>query len=180
MAPLPASLPAPPEVPPRPKYNLPQEFHHITSFSTIEWKNKVKKSVEELNKNRLHEDCHTNVNGTMVRKSKTAHIIDRIENPSYQRKPLGEILQLNKKETKTLIIARFRMLECGRNFKGTMKDTCDTCGCVDDEEHRLNICIRFTNTNYRDDVDQIKFDTIFWNVKVNDEITTRIGYADYI
>ena len=143
------------------EYNLPQEFHHITSFSTIEWKNKVKKSVEELNKNRLHEDCHTNVNGTMVRKSKTAHIIDRIENPSYQRKPLGEILQLTKKETKTLIIARFRMLECGRNFKGTMKDTCDICGCVDDEEHRLNICKRFTKTNYRDDVDHIKFDTIF-------------------
>ena len=94
---------------------MPQEFHQITSNSTIEWKNKVKKTIEERNKNRLLEDCHKKENGTLVVKSKTAHIIDRIENPSYQRKPLNVILQLTKQETKTLIIARYRMLECGRN-----------------------------------------------------------------
>ena len=96
-------------------------------------------------------------------KSKTAHIIDKIENPSYQRKPLDEILHLTKRETKTLIISRFRMLECGNNFKGTMKITCDTCGCVDDEEHQLNQCRRFVHTNYHNDVDKRKFDTIFSN-----------------
>ena len=55
------------------------------------------------------------------------------------------------------------MLECGKNFEGTMKEICDTCGCVDDEEHRLNQCMRFVRTNDHDDVDKIKFDTIFSN-----------------
>ena len=142
-------------------YNLSQEFHEISSYSMIEWKSKVKKSIEERNKNRLHEDCHKKENGTLSKKSKTAHIIDMIENPSYQRKPLGEIVQLTKQETKTLIIARFRMLECGRNFKGTMKEICDTCGCADDEEHRLNSCIKFVDINYHDNIDKISFETIF-------------------
>ena len=143
------------------EYNLPQDFHQITTYSTIEWKYKVKKSVEECNKNRLLEECHTKSNGTLTKKSKTAHIIEKIENPSYQRKPLDEILQLTKQETKTLIIARFRMLECGRNFKGTMTEKCNTCGCVDDEEHRLNNCTKYVGTNYHIDVDNIKFDTVF-------------------
>ena len=65
----------------------------------------------------------------------------------------------NKRQT--LITARFRMQQCGRNFKGTIKENCDTCGCVNDEEHRFNSCIRFVNTNYHDDEDGIKFDTIF-------------------
>ena len=55
------------------------------------------------------------------------------------------------------------MLECGNNFKGTMKVTCDTCGCVDDDEHWLNQCLRFLHTNYHNDVDKIQFDTIFSN-----------------
>ena len=83
------------------EYNLPQEFNQITSYSTIEWKNKVKKSLEEHNKKRLLENCHKKENWTLVKKNKTAHIIDRIENTSYQRKALGEILQLTKQETDT-------------------------------------------------------------------------------
>ena len=108
----------------------------------------MKKSIEECNKKRLLEDCHTKENGTLTIKSKTAHIIDKIKNPSYQRKPLNKILQLTKQETKTLIIAHFRMLECGRNFKGTMKENCDTCGCVGNEEHRFNNFMRYVETNY--------------------------------
>ena len=90
----------------------------------------MKKAIEKRNRDRLLEECHTKENGTLVMKSKTAHIIDKIENPSYQRKPLNEIVQLTKQETKTLIISRFRMLECGKSFKGTMKEICDTCAVV--------------------------------------------------
>ena len=143
------------------EYDLPREFPQILTYNPIEWKNEVKRAIEKRNKLRLLEECHIKENGIQTRKSKTAHIIERIEDPHYQRKPTEEILHLTKQETKTLIIARFRMLECGRNFKGTMNNICEMCGCVDDEEHRLNSCINYVETNYSENLEKISFDTIF-------------------
>ena len=44
-------------------------------------------------------------------------------------------MSLTKRETKMLIIARFGMLECGKNFKGTMNEICLNCNTRDTEEH---------------------------------------------
>ena len=35
------------------------------------------------------------------------------------------------------------MLECGRNFKGTLQETCVSCNTVDNEDHRLNHCVKY-------------------------------------
>ena len=39
------------------------------------------------------------------------------------------------------------MLECGKNFKGSMSELCPTCNVADDEEHRLNYCTKWEEIN---------------------------------
>ena len=54
---------------------------------------------------------------------------------------------MTKNETKTILTARYGMLECGKNFKGTLNLNCSSCNVIDDENHRLNDCNRWRNTN---------------------------------
>ena len=72
----------------------------------IEWKNTVRTAVEEQNRKRLIEDCQKKVDGNIVTKTKTAHILEKIKDTSYTRKSQEELKHLSKKETKTLMIAR--------------------------------------------------------------------------
>ena len=109
----------------------------------------------------LIEECHKKTEGVTTRKTKTAHIVEKIDHPSYTRKPQTELNNLSKQETKTLLIARFGMLECGKNYKGTMSEICSHCCCLDDEEHRLNVCPTYNHSNYSDSPDRIKFDRIY-------------------
>ena len=39
------------------------------------------------------------------------------------------------------------MLECGKNYKGTMDETCKECRVTDNEDHRLNECRIREQTN---------------------------------
>ena len=61
-------------------------------------------------------------------------------------------MNLSKSETRTLMIARYGMLECGKNMGGSIKRTCDTCNCLDDEDHRMNSCPKWGNNS--DDMNQ--------------------------
>ena len=123
----------------------------------------MKKAIEERNKQRLIDECHTGTGDQRTLKTKTAFIMSTLEEQSYERKPLNEVALLSKQETKALIIARYGMLECGKNFKGTMSHMCDTCNVVDDEEHRLNRCTKFSNLNFCNEPVHISFDTLFSN-----------------
>ena len=76
-------------------------------------------------------------------KRKTAVIIDKLLEEHYKRAPQKEIVQMTKKEAKTIIIARYGMLECGKHFKGTLRTNCDLCDVEDDENHRLNYCVKW-------------------------------------
>ena len=53
------------------------------------------------------------------------------------------------------------MLQCGKNYKGTLSELCNQCKSVDDEDHRLNYCIKWRNTNYYDVTEKINFDLIY-------------------
>ena len=75
--------------------------------------------------------------------------------------PCPELRTLTKQETKTILISRFRMLECGVNFKGSKNVVCQTCKKTDDENHRLNHCIRFKTTNCFDDAIKPKFEDVY-------------------
>ena len=92
---------------------------------------------------------------------KTKSIINKIINPHYIRKPEDEIQYLTKNETKSLIIARYGMLECGNNFKGTMRPICASCDVVDNEYHRLNECSRYASTNLFNKFEKVDFNLIY-------------------
>ena len=68
---------------------------------------------------------------------------------------------MTKQQTKTLMIARYGMLECGRNFKGTMSEYCNVCMCIDDEEHRLNVCPKYENANFIKEPQKLNFNTVY-------------------
>ena len=142
------------------KYNLPNDFSHIKHKTSNEWRHMVRKSIEDQNKIRLINECHKQSEGKTIVKTKTAHIVDKLKDPAYIRQPTQELKHLSKQETKTIIIARFGMLECGTNFKGTLNEVCSTCCCLDNEEHRLNVCPKY-NFNFRNSSEQISFETIF-------------------
>ena len=84
-------------------------------------------------------------------------------NQQYVREPEKEILQMTKKEAKTIIIARYGMLECGKNFKGTAQTICEMCNVLDDESHRLNNCIKWKERNLFDSDEKVNFNDVYSN-----------------
>ena len=120
------------------------------------------------------EDCHCrNRNGDGI-KTKTKTIIPKISEPSYTRKPESFLIG-NKLIARTFIMGRFGMLQCGRNFKGSNNVTCNECGVVDDEEHRLNHCIKYRSLNYYDHEQKVPFKNIFsTDVDILRDIIPRI------
>ena len=109
------------------KHELPTQMQEISSLRKIEWKNKVRVAIEKSNTQRLLDECHKYEQGEKIRKTKTAHIVDAIMSTGYQRAISNELLKCNRTETKAIMIARFRMLECGKNFKGTQSAICSVC-----------------------------------------------------
>ena len=140
-------------------YGLPTDFTAIKSTSRRQWKKRVCDKIEAKNRSRLIDDCHKLENGVKTPKTKTAHIIPHLTSNDYKREPLKEIIELSKYDTKTIITARFGMLQCGKNFKGTMNEMCNECQKIDDEDHRLNHCPKY-HYNHETNID---FKNIFSN-----------------
>ena len=63
------------------------------------------------------------------------------------------------------------MLECGQNFKGSLKETCQYCDELDNENHRLNFCVKFRDVNLYNSDDKVNFDDIFSN---NIQVVRRV------
>ena len=124
---------------------------------------KLTEKVEVKTTQRLLDDCHKIVNGIQVPKTKTAHVIKDLKKDTYTRKAREDILLCTKREAKTLIIARFGMLECGRNFKGTAMEICSACKEIDNENHRLNHCPKFKSVNNYDAAEKFNFDDVYSN-----------------
>ena len=53
------------------------------------------------------------------------------------------------------------MLECGVNYKGTMAQICRSCEVTDDENHRLNECTNFSETNRANDPLKSNFEHVY-------------------
>ena len=156
--------------------DLPTDLTAIKNKRPNEWKRLVDEKVEIKNRSRLIEDCHKMVDGQKVRKSKTSHIVDLIQAETYIREPSPELQYLSKEETKTIIISRFRMLECGANFKNSRDTICATCKMNDNEDHRMNYCVRYRTTNYHDHSEKITFDDVFsTETNVLKKIVANIG-----
>ena len=143
------------------KHKLPTDYQTIRMHSKNEWTRKVKMAIKTSNKERLLQDCHKKDGSEIKRKTKTAHIVDKIEKPDYQRSAAPELLKVSKQETKTILIARFGMLECGTNFKGTLRVKCSICDVTDDEDHRLNHCTKYASLNSCNRDTKINFQKVF-------------------
>ena len=123
----------------------------------------MQNSIEKRNKKRLHEECHETADGITKEKTKTASIPKQLTDTTYKRQPRPEILKTTKQEAKTIIIARYGMLQCGKNYRGTMNMTCDRCKTIDDENHRLNFCVKWKDRNNYDETKKIDFNLIYSN-----------------
>ena len=95
----------------------------------------MKDQIEIAHKERLNDDCYKTENGIQIPKTKTATIAQRLSKPEYQRKPAAELLKCSRQDTKAIIIARYGMLECGKNYKGTLPESCVSCNTTDDKNH---------------------------------------------
>ena len=140
--------------------DLPTDLSVIKNKRPNEWKKLVEEKIEAKNRTRLIDDCHKMVDSQKVRKTKTSHIVDVILADTYKREPLPELQQLTKRETKTIIISRYGMLECGTNFKNTRSAICTICKTSDNEDHRLNHCIRYRTTNNHDHCEKVNFNDV--------------------
>ena len=109
--------------------------------------------------------CYKNENGVQTPKTKTAHLIEKLNKNDYKRQPEREIMKMTKLEAKTVITARYGVLECGKNHKGTLSLNCTTCNIIDDESHRLNDCPKWQHRNRQssDECERIDFAKIFSN-----------------
>ena len=141
--------------------DLPTSFSTIQASTRRQWKRIVECKIEIKNQERLLNECHKKENDAIIRKTKTAHIVDKIKGTTYVREPIPELLLCNKHETKTLIIARFGMLECGKNFKGTMNEICNVCKVTDNENHRLNDCPSHKKVNLFNTENRVDFSDVF-------------------
>ena len=93
-----------------------------------------------MNKKRLIKECEIETPDGMKVKTKTKNIHKQLTTTTpYVRIPVKEVTGGNKQRTKTLIIARHSMLQCGTNYKGTGSEICRHCDKLD-EDHRLNEC----------------------------------------
>ena len=155
--------------------NLPTDYSQIKTITARHWERLVKEKIEKQNTQRLINECYKNVGGIKTKKTKTASILDLISNDQYTRQPSHELLSCTKQETKTIMISRYRMLECGVNFKGTLREKCNTCNTLDDENHRLNECKKYREINFHDSNDKVPFETIYSrNIGDLKKITKRI------
>ena len=52
-------------------------------------------------------------------------------------------------------------LECGKNFKATIPETCDKCLKLDDENHRMNECLNWKHVNYVNSNSKVDFQDVY-------------------
>ena len=145
------------------EYDIPDNFDGIKKKTIGEWYCQVTTSIERKNKERLLLMCLKDQDGIQVPKTKTETIVKKLECDQYKRRPEPELLKMTKNETKTVMIARYGMLDCGKNFKGSANEMCPTCNIRDDENHRLNDCIRWRTKNLYDADISIDFNNIYSN-----------------
>ena len=147
------------------QYQLETDWGKIRLKSKMEWKRDVEKAVDKVNKEKIMSNCTSETpQGTKIN-TKTKYTHHQITNNEgeYKREPLKEVIQGDRQRSKTLILARHGMLECGANFKGTMLEKCRECNVTDNEYHRLNECTKWKDLNQADSPEKFVFENIYSN-----------------
>ena len=117
------------------KWNLETDWEKIAEKSVPQWKNEVLTAAEEMNANRLADECKTKLRGETRSKTKTKYVESVITEPSYERN-IDPILVKYPSITyaRALILGRFGMLQCASNFSVKYGGKlCKKCGEVDEK-----------------------------------------------
>jgi hypothetical protein len=143
-------------------FKITDEWETIKKIPEREWKKKVYSAAEKKNKEIMMEECFKSENGRRMEKTKTKTIIKHLEEKTYDHKKESEIMSLTKNEYKVIVLARYGMLRCGRNYKCHFgSQQCQTCGLVDDEDHKINHCIEFRTVNLYDCDEKVDFKNVY-------------------
>ena len=145
------------------KWKLETDWETIKNIRKKEWTQLVKVAAEKINVTRLKEECETKNRNETKTKTKVAHLKERLISPNYVRTPDSFILQNQSMiHARALIMARFGMLQCAKNFAtqhGTKQ--CRDCSVIDDENHRINFCKKYQSVNNCNKSEKIEFDDIY-------------------
>ena len=139
-------------------YGLEQDWDKIRKMTKNEWKRLVTRAVEKRNKERLIEECHQE-NGEP--KEKTKHMLEELNREKFARSPSSAFKSMNRNQMRIILIARYGMLDCGKNYHHKYgSKLCRTCSQMDDENHRINGCERQPGNK-----DWVEFRDIFQDKK---------------
>jgi hypothetical protein len=139
------------------EYELNASWEDIGKKKEKQWKNEVTNAINKKQKERLLDSCFSKKG----EKSKTKNLISILQDESYIVNPQEHILTRPKIIAKALIMGRFRMLNCAKNFKNLYKDVnCKKCKVMDDESHRINDCELWKDFNHCNNTEKIDFQLI--------------------
>ena len=102
------------------EYDLEPDWIKIKSLTKKQWKDLVERAICEKNKQKLITNATSLTSQGVKVNTKTVHIHTALTTTPYKREPSKETTNREKQRTKTIIMARSGMLECGKNYKGTM------------------------------------------------------------
>jgi hypothetical protein len=60
-----------------------------------------------------------------------------------------------------IILSCFGTLECRINLKGKLPENCSQCHVVDNENHRLNYCVKWGYLNLYHQTEKVPFDDVY-------------------
>ena len=148
-------------------WELEENWEEIKSKTYNTWKREVEKAAEKKNKEKILEDCMNRKRGESTIKTKTKSIVPLLECSNYLRKPRTFMKENNKLITRAYIMGRYGMLQCAANYSmGYATKLCKECGVTDDEDHRINHCKLWANTNLSTSCEKLKFDDIYSDDRV--------------
>ena len=143
-------------------WGLEEQWNEISKKTKGQWKKEVQEAAEKANTRKLHEECQSKGRGEAKAKTKTKTIIDKLNQPTYQRKPLEIMKYGSVLVTRALIMGRYGMLKCRANFSsGYGNKSCPKCNTIDDERHRINYCPVYQEINLYDCENKLDFDLIY-------------------
>ena len=118
--------------------------------------------IEIKNKEKLLEECKNKKRGESSYKTKTKTIVPVLESPEYVRRPQSFMKTNNKLMARAYIMGRYGMLQCAANYStGYATKDCRECDMTDDENHRINHCRLWLNTNLFSSCDKLNFEDIY-------------------
>ena len=149
------------------EYNISYSWNEIRNMKFSQWKRLVTMSTEKKNKEKLIDLCY---NGK-IEKQKTKEILDVLNRKDYVRSPRMDILTKSRYRSRIQIMSLFGMLDCAKNYKhGNGSELCSMCKTTDDENHRINYCLKFAETNLCNSLVKFDFRSIF---SINTETVDR-------